>query len=206
MKIAVIGANGRSGQAFVAAALQKGHLVRAGIYGENPFEPHDNLTVQNCDATKSKDVSSLIKEQEAVVSLVGHAGSLTADVQTTATRKIVDAMHRAGIQRIVSLTGTDVRYPGDHVRLVDRLINAVHGMFDKERVQDGNEHAEILAKSGLDWTIIRVLKLTDGTPGEFHLAEHGPAKALVPRKEVALAILESLEYRSFVKSAPIVSH
>lgn len=206
MKIAVIAANGRSGQAFVTAALAAGHTVRAGTFGGDPFAPQPGLEVQVCDATKSKDVSSLIKGQDAVVSLIGHASGVTADVQTKAMRKIVDAMHRAHVQRIVSLTGTGVRYPGDHVRLIDRMLNFGLGLVDAHRIQDGNEHAEILGKSGLHWTIIRVLKLTNNLPTDFHLSPHGPAKTLVSRQEVAQAILQVLEEDSFVREAPIVGY
>lgn len=208
MNIAVIAANGRSGQAFVAAALAKGHSVRAGIFGDNPFSdnPDINLHVQKCDATKSRDVSSLIKGQYAVVSLIGHASGVTADVQTVAMRKIVDAMHRANVDRIVSLTGTGVRYPGDYVSLTDRILNFGLGLMDSHRIKDGNEHAEVLGKSGLDWTIIRVLKLTDADPTEFDLVPHGPAKSLVSRKEVAQAILQVLEERSFIQEAPIIGY
>jgi putative NADH-flavin reductase len=206
MKIAVIAANGRSGQAFVAAALAQGHSVRAGIFGTDPFEPQANLEVMTCDATKSKDVSKLIKGQDAVVSLIGHVAGTTADVQTVAIRKIVDAMHRTGVNRIVSLTGTGVRYPGDRVSFTDNVLNFALGLVDPHRIQDGNEHAEVLGKSGLDWTIIRVLKLSDTEAKPFHLTEHGPAKNLVSRQEVAQAILQVLEEQSFFKKAPIVSH
>jgi putative NADH-flavin reductase len=206
MKIAVIAANGRSGQAFVAAALAAGHQVRAGVYGHNPFESNPLLKVIKCDATNSRDVSSLIKGQDAVVSLIGHAHGITADVQSVAMRKIVDAMHRAHVDRIVSLTGTGVRYPGDQISLTDRILNFGLGLIDAHRIQDGNEHAEILGKSGLDWTIIRVLKLTDADPVDFQLVKHGPAKSLVSRQEVAQAILQVLTDRSFVQQAPIIGY
>jgi putative NADH-flavin reductase len=206
MKIAVIAANGRSGQAFVAAALASGHSVRAGIFGKNPFTSQANLEVVACDATKSKDVSALIKGQDAVVSLIGHAGGITSDVQAVAMRKIVDAMHRANKHRIVSLTGTGVRYPGDTISLTDRIVNFGLGLVDSHRIKDGNDHAEVLGKSGLDWTILRVLKLTDADPVGFHLALHGPAKTLVSRKEVAQAILQVLEEKSFIKQAPIIGY
>jgi putative NADH-flavin reductase len=204
MKIAVIAANGRSGQAFVAAALAAGHSVRAGVFGENPFKPQENLQVVPCDARKSAQVSALIRGTDAVVSLIGHARGVTADVQTVAMRKIIDAMHRNKLHRIVSLTGTGVRYPGDHVSLLDRMLNFGLGLVDAHRIQDGNEHAELLGKSGLDWTIIRVLKLTDAEPESFQLNEHGPAKSFVSRQEVAQAILQVLTEESFIRKAPIM--
>lgn len=206
MKIAVIAANGRSGRAFVDAALAQGHHVRAGIFGPDPFTPHERLEVMACDATKSTEISRLIKGQDAVVSLIGHVPGTTADVQTRAMRKVVDAMHRLHLTRIVSLTGSGVRYPGDKVSFADAVLNFGLNLVDPQRIQDGTEHAEVLSKSGLDWTIIRVLKLTESEPHQFVLTAHGPAKTLVPRAEVAQAILQVLENKSFIKQAPIISH
>ena len=38
MQIAVIGANGLTGRAFIDAALEKGHTIRAGIHRKNSYE------------------------------------------------------------------------------------------------------------------------------------------------------------------------
>jgi putative NADH-flavin reductase len=78
MIIAVIAANGRSGQAFVEAALNRGHTVRAGIHGTNPFAEREGLIVMSCDATNKAEVLALIQGSTAVVSLIGHdAGQIT---------------------------------------------------------------------------------------------------------------------------------
>src|SRR5690349_20693574 len=108
MRIAVIAANGRSGQAFVREALAAGHYVHAGIRSTNPFEPHPRLKVIECDATDKEQVTKLIDRCDAVVSLIGHVKGSSAFVQTDATKAIVTAMKVTGIRRVVSLTGVGV--------------------------------------------------------------------------------------------------
>ena len=205
MKIAVIAANGRSGQAFVQCALAAGHEVRAGVLSKNTLKPRPKLTVTRCDATKEKDTKNLIAGQDAVVSLIGHVKGSVPDVQTVAIQKIVAAMKQTRIKRLVSLTGTGVRFAGDKITLMDRLLNLAVALVDPKRVKDGINHVEVLKNSNLDWTLIRVLKLQNVKPRAFALSEHGPTKWFVGRQEVAQAILEVLEKSSFIKKAPIIS-
>lgn len=205
MKIAVVGANGRSGKIFVEQALAAGHLVRAGVFTTNTLRPHPRLLVVPCDATKQSDLERLIKGQDAVASFIGHVKGSPPHVQTDAMRALVSVMPTQHVRRIVSLTGTGVRFPGDHITLVDRILNMSIALIDPARVRDGRDHVEILKQSKLDWTVLRVLKLQNTTPRPFTLREHGPTKWFVSREEVAAAALQVLEQGNFIKQAPILS-
>lgn len=205
LRIAVIAANGRSGQAFVRAALKAGHEVTAGIRGEDTMAKHPRLSVMMCDAMNPSDIEQLLAGQDAVVSLIGHVKGSPADLQTTATIHAVNAMKKQGVKRIVSLTGTGARQPGDKVTLIDRLITLGVRMFDPQRLHDGATHIKVLEDSELDWTVIRVSKLSNAKAGAFRLTPHGPAKLQVSRDEVAKAILEVLKDKTFVQESPIVS-
>lgn len=205
MNIAVIAANGRLGKAFVEQALSEGHSVRAGVHGKNTLSPHKNLTILKCDATNLADLARLIKNQDAVVSCIGHVKNSAPDVQTKATQAIVEAMKKQGIKRFVTVTGTGVREKGDKVGHVDKFLNLAVSIVDPFRVKDGRDHAEVLKASSLDWTLIRVLKLQNVRPKEFTLKLHGPTKWYVGRQEVAKAMLQVLSQNTFIKQAPIIS-
>lgn len=204
MNIAVIGANGRSGVEFIKAALSRGHIVTAGAYRGPVHIKHKNLRVVLCDATKPAELRKLLKGQQAVVSLLGHVPESDQNVQTRAITNAVNIMTELGLRRIVSLTGTGVRFTGDRISLADRALNAGVSLVDPARVRDGRAHVEVLRASGLDWTVVRVLKLTNGKPNDFRLSLHGPAKVMTPRSEVAMAIVQILEEDIFVKKAPII--
>lgn len=205
MKIAVISASGRSGQAFVKAALAAGHVVRGGTRHPDNSSTSQNLKVVTCDATKLEDVRRLVKGQDVVVSLIGHVKGSPPDVQTVATKNVIQAMDEANIKRYVGLTGTGARLPGDHQNFVDHFLNFGVRVFDPPRVSDGVEHLKLLQKSDLDWTVLRVLKLQNVAPKPYRLTEHGPTKWYVGRTEVAQAILQVVEEHSFIRKAPIIS-
>jgi len=204
MKIAVLAAGGRTGKLVVSEALMRGHHVKAGIYQTNPFAAQDNLEVVDCDAQNAADVRQLLAGCDAVVSVIGHVKGSPPQVQTDAIRQIITVMKELGIRRLVSLTGTGVRFPGDHITLTDRVLNLAVSVIDPARVKDGIAHARLLEQSGLDWTIIRVLKLQDVQPKPFTLLEHGPTKPYVARADVAKAIVDVLENHAFIGAAPIL--
>ena len=204
MKIAVVAANGRSGQTFVEAALNAGHSIRAGVRGDSYLKSHPNLAVIECDATNETQLKNLLSGQDAVASFIGHVKCSEPNVQTIAIEKIVNVMKTLNLTRIVSLTGTGVRFPGDKIGLIDRVLNLSIGIIDPARVKDGIKHVEVLKNSSLDWTVIRVLKLQNVDPKPFILRKHGPTKPYVGRQEVAQAVLQVLEQASFIKQAPII--
>lgn len=205
MKIAVIAANGRSGAAFVTAALEAGHQVWAGTYGDHSFYPHPNLTIVPCDAANPEDMYILVKDKDAVVSLIGHVKGSAANVQTLAITHAIRAMKIFSVRRIVSLTGTGVRFPNDKISLADRFFTIGIRILDYARVKDGIAHAKALQESELDWTIIRVAKLQNIPEHPFGLSTVGPSKSIVSRKSVAKAILQVLGRGEFIQQAPMIT-
>lgn len=207
MKIAVIAATGRTGRQFVAKALANGHSIIAGVHSptSNRLAAHPNLHTLPCDATDETQLRSLVANADAVVSFIGHTKASGPWVQTDATATLIRILSHVGPRRVVSLTGTGVRQPGDHIPLIDYLLNHAVRLIDPARLQDGIRHAELLAASDLDWTIIRVLKLGNGRKRGFRLTRHGPTKWLTSRTEAAAACLEVLQKESYKKAMPIVS-
>ena len=110
-----------------------------------------------------------------------------------------------GLKRIVSLTGTGVRFPQDKISLIDRILNLSIALIDPKRIKDGRDHVLFLQQSNLEWTVIRVLKLQNTSPKPFSLTPYGPTKWWVSREDVAKASLQVLSDHSFIKQAPIIS-
>lgn len=204
MKVAVIAANGRSGREFVKKALGAGYYVRAGVFSTKIPEAN-NLEIVTCNATNVEQMQDLIRGCDAVVSFIGHVKGSPATVQTDAIKNAIEAMKKENVKRIISLTGTGVRFPGDTPNFIDKILNMAVTIIDPERVKDGIMHAKALKESGLDWTIIRVLKLQNTNPKPFVLNLHGPAKFITSRSEVAEAVLIALADPSMINQAPIIS-
>jgi putative NADH-flavin reductase len=205
MRLAVIGGSGRTGKVFIAAALAAGHTVVAGIHRKNPFDVQNGLKVRPCDATNVDDVRQLLEGCDAVVSLIGHGLKSPKDVQTVGIKNIIQAMETTSCSRLVSLTGSGAREPGDTPNFLDKLLNTSISMIDPARIKDGVEHVRVLHESSVKWTILRVLKLTNGASKPFSLSLTGPAKLFAPRKDVAKAILLTIEDETYVHRSAILA-
>lgn len=204
--VAVIAADGRTGRAFVAAALDSGMIVRAGYHSSCDVLPSDeHLTAVQCDATSESDVRTLLNGADVVVSLVGHVKNSPASVQTDSIKTIAKVMKEYGLRRIISLTGTGVRLKGDTPSFIDKVLNICIRLVDPHRINDGVEHVKFLMSSNLNWTIIRVLKLTNGTSqGTVKFSLHGPAELLTSRVRVAHGIVQIINNDLYNQQAPIV--
>jgi len=213
MNIAVIGANGRTGNRVVEEALARGHHVRAGVHGVDNLTKAPELEVIQCDATSKSDVTTLISGCDVVISVIGHVKNSSRSMQTTAIGVVIESMHQVGIRRLISLTGTGVRWQGDKPSLIDKLLNRavllvdparIVLLVDPARIRDGIAHATVIENSDLDWTIVRVLKLTNGKKRQAQPSDYGPASLFVSRATVASVIVDVLEQGSYIRKLPVL--
>lgn len=209
MKICVFGADGRTGKEVVKTAIKNGHEVVAFVYNEKARENFDNsVNVKVGDVKNFKEVREAVEGTDAVVSVIGHIKGSDPLMQTKGITNITNAMKEFGLRRIISLTGTGVRFDGDKPSILDKLGNIFIKLIDRERVVDGIKHADVLKNSGLDWTIVRVLKLSESDNESnlnYKLTQNGPAENLTSRKKVAKVIVDLLSSGEFAGKAPVVS-
>lgn len=204
--VAVLGANGHTGRELVSALLHAGYAVRAGVHRSDHAVPqYERVSVVRADARDPAALTELVHGSTAIFSALGQNRASGTDVQTVAMRNLVATAPEHGVKRVVSLTGTGVRLPGDTPEFLDTALNTALGMIAPKRVQDGINHAHILKTSSLAWTILRVLVLTNGAEQPFGLTPHGPALRLTSRKTVAKAFLRVLETSRYIAQMPIIS-
>ena len=205
--IGVVGAGGKSGRVFIDAALDAGFYVKAGVLHTLLERQHPNLVVMACDGTSMGAVDQLVAGCDVVVSLIGHNRRSSATVQTDTMRNIVASMQTHQVRRLISLTGTGVRQPGDRLGFFDRIANIAIKVVDPLRVSDGIKHVEVIQESRLDWTVLRVLKLTKTTQYvPVTLSPHGPAELFTSRARVAQAILDVIIHRRYIRKFPVITH
>jgi len=208
MKICIFGADGRTGTEVLQYAKSKGFEIVAFVHNENSlkFTEKDIKIIKGdvCDYHKVRQVCSGV---DAVISVLGHTKGSDPGMQTKGIDNIVRAMKESNIRRIISLTGTGVRIPQDKPSFVDKILNFIIKMIDPDRIKDGIEHAKVLQNSGLDWTIVRVLKLNNSKKNiaNYKLTSGGAAELQTSRKKVAQVIVDLIEDKNYIGGMPVIS-
>jgi putative NADH-flavin reductase len=205
VKIIVFGASGKVGSRLVADLLEKDYQVTAFVYDNNPFTENDNLKVIKGDVKNEVDVFKAIKGNEAVMSALGSWGTTSKDILSSGIVSIIKAMKEENIFRIISLTGTDAFLPDEKPSYLRNLSHTLLSLFAKKIMFDGEVHAEKLAESGLDWTVVRSPVMNDKEPVDYELnTEPCSPIETINRQAVANSMVEVLEKKLFVKESPFI--
>jgi len=208
MKICIFGADGRTGFEVLQCAKNKGFEIVAFVHNKKSFKFDKNDTqVVKGDVLNYQQVLQACSGVAAIVSVLGHINGSDPRIQTKGICNIIKAMKESGISRIISLTGTGVRIPGDRPSFIDKILNFVIKTVDPERIEDGIEHSKVLQVSGLNWTIVRVLKLnrSEKSIKNYTLTTGGPAELNTSRKKVAQVIVDLLEDGNYFGKMPVIS-
>ena len=205
MKVAVFGANGRVGNLVVGILLEQGHMVRAFVHGSTQFTEHKNLEVIQGDIYSASEVSGAVAGSDAVVSTLGSWGTKNKDILSVGMRHIIPAMNAHGVSRIISLTGADADADGDRHSLLHYFSKTLFGLAAGKVLQDGEKHMELLAESGLEWTVIRSPVMRETGSKTFVLDRRRPSPwATINRHGVAAAMAMLVTSAKFTRAAPYI--
>ena len=212
MNIALFGATGQTGKEFLEVALNAGHNVKALVRTPSKLDQdpsNSNLTIIQGDVLEYNDVDETVSGTDIVVSLFGHVKGSPDWLQTEGTKHIVDAMKTYHVDRIISLSGGGLPYPEkDQPGFADKMIRFIMKMAAGQILEDAKQHAEVLKQSGLDWTIVRAPRLTNGErKGEYREGWVGVnASTSISRKDLADFILKEVHEHDYPQQMPFVSY
>jgi putative NADH-flavin reductase len=206
-QMTVFGASGRVGRRVVAEALSRGYTVVAFVHGKTDLKESDQLKVVRGDIYNAEDVDRALAGSTAVVSALGSWGTPKKDILTAGMTNIIPAMRRRRIVTIVSLTGADARAQDDHLSFIHRVMHffllfAVRGIL-----VDGEQHIDLLERSGLEWTVIRspVMIANDKATERYSLSMTRPMPwRTVAYQSVALAMVNAVQDRTWERRAPYI--
>jgi hypothetical protein len=208
MKICIFGADGRTGVEVVNYAKSQGFEIVAFVYSNtsNKYLP-EGITIKSGNVMDYDSVRDAVSGCNAVISALGHIKGSDPLMQTKGITNITKAMKESGIRRILSLTGTGARVANDIPSAIDRLLNVIVKAVDPDRVNDGVQHVKVLQDSGLDFTVVRVLKLSkkDTEVKGYKLTEGGPAELQTSRKKVAQVLVDLVNNTEYIGKLPVIS-
>ena len=199
MRIVIFGANGATGRLLTRRALDAGHAVVAVTRHPGQFPITDAaLTVAEADVRDAAAVTSVIDGADAVLSTLGVTFTMDpVDTYSVGVGNIVNAMRATGVDRLAVVSSTAIAdYPGRTdtpfaLRVVQPVISRIFGRTlyaDMRRMED------VVAGSGLNWTIVRPSGLFDLPDVTQYIAgRRDPVGAFTSRTDLADYLLKLAE-------------
>lgn len=192
--ITVIGADDPLGEAVVREALVRGLSVRATTPRPHQFPTLSReLAVVRARPEAQHELTPAITGADAVV--LGLSPQLGAEPTmriTDAAIATARAMREAGVRRLTAASSIDLAGPSAAPTALRSLLTPLHDRLHHGGLQDLRRLEQLLAGSGLDWTVLRVGALVEllGTREQRTAPVAEGASRSVAREDLAHALLD----------------
>jgi putative NADH-flavin reductase len=207
MKLAVFGATGQTGMEIIKQSLAGGHEVTA--VARNPArlgEFQSKVRVVQGDSTNPKTVDDAVAGADAILCALGHAKGSPSHVFSKSASNIITSMRAHGVKRLIVLANFAVKDPEDNPKLYHRFLRLLLNLGMSRIRRDTVDEAEIISESGLDWTIVRAVILTNGPHSKYQIGmlDRG-AGTIISRADVANFMIACAVESKYVRANPLIS-
>jgi putative NADH-flavin reductase len=212
MNLTIVAATGRIGRHLMTQALDGGHRVTAVVRNAAALPAATRTAVRvvavDLRVPDPAALRTALAGADAVISGLGPRTRADAGVTEPGTRAIVDAMRAVGGRRIVVVSAAPVgtvpspgrpdpprHDPGDGLLMRHVLVPIVRTVF-RAHYEDLARMEDVLRDSGLDWTVVRPPRLTNGPLTRAYRTAYGrnlPRGLTVSRADVAACMLRAVE-------------
>jgi putative NADH-flavin reductase len=165
MKVLILGATGATGRLLVERALDRGHQVTAFVRDPRKLvlpEPSPALNVVQGNVMDPAGLDRIMPGHDAVIFAVGPGHNKASTLRTDGARNTVAAMTKAGVQRLIAISGLGAGVTRKNLGFVFDQIQARTTL--KGLLQDQNGMESEIRKSKLDWVVVRPGTLLDTPP------------------------------------------
>ncbi len=209
MRLTIFGATGQTGRLLVEQALLAGHDVTAYVRDAARMRvSHDRLSVVQGELTERQRLQAAVTWSDAVLSVLGPSHNRPTYDISLGTAAIIDAMMDRSVRRLIVAAGAGVGDERDRPTIADRIIITLLQLSAGNVLRDMQRTAEIVRRSELDWTLVRVPRLVDALPrGRLRVGYLGNGVGTeLTRADMAAFMLAQVTDRSHLRMAPVISN
>jgi putative NADH-flavin reductase len=194
MRITIFGATGGTGTCLVAQALEAGHDVTAVVRdpARLAIPAHPRLRVVAADIMDPASILPAVTSADAVLTAAGPRGTGPTTVIQDSLASIIAAMQKAGVRRLLAVSGSIVADEGESYYLRYLIKPLARRTFLRHVCADMRAGEAQVRASDLDWTIVRPPALTDKpAAGSYRTAvdRNLPRGFRVSRADLAACVL-----------------
>jgi putative NADH-flavin reductase len=211
MKIAVFGATGQLGQECARQALAAGHEVR--VLARTPSklaeDLRDRVELIEGDALIAADVEKTLVGIDAVMFAIGVDKKSPEKLCTEATRLILNAVPRLGVDRFVWCGGGSTQIGGDPDNFSAKFVRVFAARFMGKRHRDKHHQFALLrTRSDVSWYGVRPLQMRQGDhTGNYRVGmDKFSGTSKISFADCADAMVDMLTDDTWRHQAPIVQY
>jgi putative NADH-flavin reductase len=207
MKLTIFAATGGIGRQALEQAVAQGHDLTAVVRDPKKLSRQVRVVAADLAAPDPATLELAVKGADAVLSGLGARSSSDTGVAWRGTRAIVQAMKATDVRRIVVVSAAPIgtvpspgrpnppkHDPGDGF-FVRNLLGPLIKAALRKHFADLAMMEDVLRDSGLDWTVVRPPRLTDGPVTGAYRTAYGQnlrRGLLISRADVAHFMLRAL--------------
>ncbi|MBE0011084.1 NAD(P)H-binding protein [Arthrobacter sp. AET 35A] len=209
MRIALLGATGRTGKHVLTAALNHGHDVTVLVRDPTKIPGSDLTRIRTVvgDPSSPDSLKQVLSPAEVVISALG-ATDGQPYLHTRTACALVPLMIAGGPQRFIGISCSHVTWHGDRKNVRDGITSAFARVYRKDLVLDKSGEFPIWHFSKLNWTLVRPHTLTD-EPASGRQLEHDPhrppSNRSVARADLGAFLLQVASKNLHPREAPFVA-
>ena len=170
VKLLVVGATGGTGKHIVSQALKAGHDVTVFARDRAKVAEEPGLRVIIGNMQDAAALTEAVRGQDAVISALGRGYSFNSQqLMQRSVPVLITAAKSAGVRRLLftSAMGVGDSFAGAPIMAKLFFRTLLRGIYADKAIGD-----RLIEESGLDWTIVRPTKMTDGPlTGKYRTGE-----------------------------------
>lgn len=163
MRIVVLGATGGTGRLVTEEALKRGHDVVCYVRNPAGIQVRPGVQIVAGQLGDTRAMRAAMSGAQAVLCCLGTHEKKNVDLMQKSLPLIIRAMQGARVLRLVLLSAYGV---GDTAHTASLIARIAYRLVAAPVFQDKDLSERLLPDSGLEWTGIYPVILTDGTPSD----------------------------------------
>ena len=203
MRVIVFGATGKTGQLVLGAAIASGHQVTAFGRSVDRLDLDDPaLAVFKGDVFDADAVASAVAGHDAAIVCLGSTGLRDKTTLSAGTQAVVDSLVAHGVERLIVMSAAGVGHSWKQIPWSSRLLfrTLLRNVFADHRAQEA-----IVARSPLNWTVVRAGVLKDDASSGGYTATNTGRITRISRADAALCLVDQLSDTANVRTAVSVT-
>jgi len=210
LKLTIFGSTGGTGKQVVEQAVAAGNHVVAYVRNPSKLEfIHKNLTIVEGELADQMMIEQAVSGVDAVISVLGPRSGSKDKPITRGMQNIIAAMNKYGVRRLIVSSTLSVKDPNDLPDFKAKFLVNFVKLTMRSAYEEIISVAEIVRKSDLDWTMLRLTTLTNSLKsGKVKVGYLGKGEVgmRISRADLAEFILKQVQNTKYLRQSPVISN